>query len=140
MTVLSADDLNTFLERAFPEGGGPPFTITKVGENYAEAEMTPGPSNARPGGTVSGPTLMMLADSIMYAALLAQIGPVALAVTTSLTINFLRKPELADLRVECRILKLGKALAVGDVLIFSAGKADPVAQASVTYSIPPRQT
>ena len=138
MTVMSAADLNAFLSEAFPEGDGPPFSITDVGDGFARATMTPRASDVRPGGTVSGPTLMMLADSVMYAALLAQIGPVALAVTTSLSINFLRKPEMTGLVAECRILKLGKALAVGDVLIYSDGKPDPVAQASVTYSIPPR--
>lgn len=85
---------------------------------------------------------MTLADMAMYFAVLSMIGPVALAVTTNLNINFLRKPAPADVIAECRLLKLGSRLAVGDVLMFSDmpnGKEEPVAQATLTYSIPPSQ-
>ena len=95
-------------------------------------------ADGRPGGTVSGPTLMALADSAAWLAVLGQIGPVALAVTTSLHIDFLRKPALVDLVAEGRLLKLGRRLAVVDVGLRSAGGADLVAKAQVTYSIPPR--
>jgi uncharacterized protein (TIGR00369 family) len=90
----------------------------------------------RPGGTLSGPSLMALADTAMWAALLAMIGPVALSVTVNLNIDFLRKPGPVDAIAETRILKLGKRLAVGDVLISSDGDPEPVAHASVTYAIP----
>ena len=80
---------------------------------------------------------MTLADMATYFAVLSMIGPVALAVTTSLNINFLRKPAQVDVIAECRLLKLGARLAVGDVLMFSEGELEPVAQATVTYSIPP---
>ncbi|PZO63461.1 MAG: thioesterase, partial [Pelagerythrobacter marensis] len=93
----------------------------------------------RPGGTVSGPTMFELADLAMYAAVLAQVGRVPLAVTTGASIDFLRKPAAGrDLVAECRMLKLGRVLAVGDVLIRSEGDEAPVARASLTYSIPPK--
>jgi uncharacterized protein (TIGR00369 family) len=93
----------------------------------------------RPGGTVSGPAMFGLADVAMYLAILSRIGPVALAVTTNCAIDFMRKPAAGrDLVAEARVLKLGRALAVGDVMIFSDGSDAPVARASLTYSIPPR--
>jgi uncharacterized protein (TIGR00369 family) len=91
----------------------------------------------RPGGTISGPMLMGLADLAMYAIVLAAIGRVELAVTTSLTINFLRKPPPAAVLAEARLLKLGKRLAVGEVELFSEGDPDMVAHVTATYSIPP---
>jgi len=92
----------------------------------------------RPGGTVSGPSMFALADVGMYLAILARLGPVALAVTTSCSIDFMRKPVAGvDLIARTRVLKMGRVLAVGDVLLFSDGQAAPVARASLTYSIPP---
>jgi uncharacterized protein (TIGR00369 family) len=82
---------------------------------------------------------MTLADLAMYMAVLAMIGPVALAVTTNLNINFLRKPGQADVIAEARLLKLGKRLAVGEVTMYSEGDPEPVAHATVTYSIPPER-
>ena len=92
----------------------------------------------RPGGTISGPMLMALADLAMYAIVLAAIGRVELAVTTSLTINFLRKPLPADILAHARLLKLGKRLAVGEVELYSAEDPEMVAHVTATYSIPPR--
>lgn len=92
----------------------------------------------RAGGTISGPMLMGLSDIAMYAIVLAAIGRVELAVTTSLTINFLRKPAPADILAHARLLKLGKRLAVGEVELFSADDPDMVAHVTATYSIPPR--
>lgn len=92
----------------------------------------------RPGGTVSGPVMMGLADAAIYALILSHIGPVELAVTTNLNINFLRKPQPADLLARASMLKLGKRLAVADVFIYSESlENDPVAHAVGTYSIPP---
>jgi uncharacterized protein (TIGR00369 family) len=91
----------------------------------------------RPGGTISGPILMGLADLAMYAIVLAAIGRVELAVTTSLTINFLRKPPPADVVAKARLLKLGKRLAVGEVALYSAGDPEMIAHVTATYSIPP---
>jgi uncharacterized protein (TIGR00369 family) len=94
----------------------------------------------RPGGTVSGPAMFALADVSIYLAILAMIGPKALAVTTSCSVDFMRKPAAhANLRAEARLLKLGKVLAVGDVMIYSEGHDAPVARASMTYSIPPER-
>jgi acyl-coenzyme A thioesterase PaaI-like protein len=94
----------------------------------------------RPGGTISGPSIFGLADVSVYLAILARIGPVALAVTTGGGIDFLRKPEAGlDLLGEARLLKLGRSLAVGDVLIRSEGQEAPVARSNMTYSIPPRR-
>jgi uncharacterized protein (TIGR00369 family) len=94
-------------------------------------------SMLRPGGTVSGPTLMALADFAMYAVLLSAIGPVALAVTTNLNINFLRKgAPRQDLLAAARLLKLGKRLAVGEVSLLSGTSPDPIAHVTSTYSIP----
>ena len=80
--------------------------------------------------------MMTLADTALYVALLAMIGPVALAATTSLNINFLRKPAPVDVIARCRLLKLGKRLAVGEVAIRSEGLQEAVAHATSTYSIP----
>lgn len=91
----------------------------------------------RPGGTVSGPVQMALADLVMYAVVLSLIGRVELAVTTNLTCNFLRRPKPADLIGKGHILKLGKRLAVGEVLLYSEGDPEPVAHVTCTYSIPP---
>lgn len=91
----------------------------------------------RPGGTVSGPVLMGLADYAMYAAVLSMIGPVELAVTINLNINFLRRPAPKDVIADAKIIKLGKRLAVGEVALYSDGENDPVAHVTSTYSIPP---
>ena len=91
----------------------------------------------RPGGTVSGPTLMALADCAMYVVLLSAIGPVGLAVTTNLNINFLRKGLAGqDVLAAAKILKLGKRLAVGEVTLLSGNSPDPIAHVTATYSIP----
>ncbi len=92
----------------------------------------------RPGGTIHGPAMMALADVAMYVVVLSLIGPVELAVTTSLNANFLRRPKPADLIAEARILKLGKRLAVGEVSLYSDGETDPVCHVTATYSIPPQ--
>ena len=92
----------------------------------------------RPGGTIGGPILMGLADLALYAAVMSAVGRMELAVTTSLTINFLRKPAAADVIAEARLLKLGKRLAVGEVELYSAGDPEMVAHVTATYSIPPR--
>jgi uncharacterized protein (TIGR00369 family) len=102
----------------------------RVRQRFREAQI-------RPGGTISGPTMMGLVDFTMYCAVLGAIGPVPLAVTTNLNINFLRLPARRDLMAEARLFKLGKRLAVGEVTIWSEGNDEPVAHATATYSIPP---
>jgi uncharacterized protein (TIGR00369 family) len=136
MLRMNADDLNRFLADAF--GGERAFVIDDVDEVRLIARLPAVAVALRPGATVSGPTLMALADGAAYAQILAHIGPVALAVTSSLNIAFLRKAERADVIAEASFLKLGRKLAVVDVRIRSDGTADLVAQAVVTYAIPSR--
>jgi len=113
--------------------------IEEVGGKAARARFKVAKKHLRPGDTVSGPTLMALADVAMYAALLGEIGLVPLAVTTSLNINFLRKPGQKDVHADAKLLKVGKRLAVGEVTLYSEGEIEPVAHVTCTYSIPPRQ-
>lgn len=133
--ILSASEVQTFLAEIFPQFDA---TITDISLNRAVLELTTGNQHLRPGNTVSGPTLMALADAAMYVAILGNIGKQALAVTTNLNINFYRKPTPGLLRAEARILKLGSRLAVGDVLLFSEHHSDSVAHVTITYSIPPQ--
>lgn len=133
--MLTTDELQHYLADIFP---GFHFTIVEAGMTRTVLQMRTDARHLRPGGTVSGPTLMELADAAMYVAILGQVGKVALAVTTNLNMNFYRKPEPGILRAEARLLKLGQRLAVGDVLLFANDSEQSVAHASVTYSIPPR--
>ena len=134
MPRMSAHDLNLFLDNAF--GGGRPFVIEDVDDVRLIARAHADGVTLRPGATISGPTLMALADVAAYGQILAHIGPVALAVTSSLNIVFLRKAGRSDMVAEASFLKLGRKLAVVDVRIRSDGAADLVAQAVVTYAIP----
>lgn len=132
--AASKDEIVAFMAAQFPQN---PCSVEAVGEAGATVSRAIGPDDLRPGGTVSGPVLMGVADVALYVALLGQIGIVPMAVTTSLTINFLRKPA-GDRRIlaECRLKKVGKSLAVGEVDLFSEGTSAPVAHAVGTYSIP----
>ena len=136
MPRMSVDELEQFLDSHFPDMAQRAVSVERVDENFARVRLRYHDRHLRPGGTIAGPSLMMLADMAMYMALLAMIGPVALAVTTNLNINFLRKPAQADVIGECKLLKLGKRLAVGEVTMYSEGDTEPVAHATVTYSIP----
>lgn len=130
--------LTAFLLRDFGQVAGD-FSVDHVDEAGLTLRLKVAERHLRPGGTVSGPALFSLADVAMYLAILSRIGPVALAVTTNCSIDFMRKPAAGtDVLAHARILKLGRSLAVGDVLLFSEGGRDPVARASLTYSIPPR--
>lgn len=133
---MDVTSLAAFLGTEFPQVAGM-FTIEAVGEETV-VRMAVDESHLRPGGTVSGPSMFALADVGIYLAILSRIGPVALAVTTNATIDFLRKPAAgAELVARVRVLKLGRSLAVGEALIFSQGQGEPVARASMTYAIPP---
>ena len=134
---MNAEELELFLGASFPDSP-PPYVVEEVADWGVRLRLPITAVHSRPGGTVSGPALMALADSAAWLAILAQIGPVALSVTTSLHIDFLRKPDLVDLRAEGRLLKLGGRLAVVDVGMRSVGGDALVAKAQVTYSIPPR--
>ncbi|WP_044874506.1 PaaI family thioesterase [Pseudomonas sp. LFM046] len=124
-----------FIREEFPQAR---VEVDAVGDRCATVSQAVDDSDLRPGGTISGPTLMALADVALYVALLGEIGIVPLAVTTSLTINFLRKPEAGKRIIgECRLMKVGKTLAMGEVSLYSEGLDDPVAHVVGTYSIPP---
>ncbi len=115
------------------------MTVDEIGEGRATVRLPYKPDFLRPGGTISGPAMMGLADYGMYVAVLSAIGRVELAVTTNLSINFLRKPGQADIIGDCRLIKLGKRLAYGEVLLHSVIESsdEPVAHVTATYSIPP---
>jgi uncharacterized protein (TIGR00369 family) len=133
---MSTAELESFLHAEFPQVDDYHFRIERVDDAGVRVRMPYDVRHLRPGGTISGPSLMALADTAMYVAILSAIGPVALAVTTNLGINFLRRPRQADVIAEARLLKLGERLAVGDVALFSDGAPEMVAHAVLTYSIP----
>jgi uncharacterized protein (TIGR00369 family) len=139
--VISAAELERLLAQDFPEAFYPGcgWTILEVWHGGARVQRAFEKNLTRPGGTISGATIMTLADFAVYAAILGSIGWEPLAVTTSLNINFLKKPPPGALIGECRLLKLGKRLAVGEVAIRSEGEEECVAHATSTYSIPPRR-
>ncbi len=131
--------LTEFLARDFGQVAED-FGIERVGPDALVLRLRVSGRHLRPGGTVSGPSIFALADVAMYLAILARIGPVALTVTTSCAVDFMRKPAAGrDLLGEARVLKLGRSLAVGDVMVFSEGVVEPVARASLTYAIPPKR-
>lgn len=137
--AMGREALNEFLDRAFPQIAGQ-VRVELLDETGLTARLKVDDRHLRPGGTVSGPSMFALADVAIYLAILARIGEVALAVTTNASIDFMRKPEAGrDLLADCRILKLGRMLAVGEVLIRSDGTEEPVARCSMTYAIPPKR-
>jgi uncharacterized protein (TIGR00369 family) len=132
---MTKDEINLFLSKSFTGERRPMVEDASATAATCRAVFHQG--QVRPGGTLSGPTMMALADIAAYALVLAAVGFKPLAVTTSLTINFMRKPAQADLLATATMMKLGKALAVMDVAIRSDGDERLVAHAVVTYSIPP---
>jgi uncharacterized protein (TIGR00369 family) len=138
--IMTVPELEAFLDREFPQihDGGRTYSLEAVGPQTARVRMAYHERHIRPGGTLSGPSMMALADLGLYLVILAHIGPIGLAVTTNLSFNFLRKPGPRDLIADCRLLKLGKRLAVGEVAIMSDGSPDVVCHATGTYSIPDR--
>jgi len=136
--AMNAEEIAEFLHEVFPQAFYPGCGLTIERVDYADIRVRRHfqEDYLRPGGTISGPTMMELADFAMYVAVFSAIGPQPLAVTTNLTINFLRKPGHADLIADARLMKVGKRLAVGEVTIFSDGADEPVAHVTSTYSIP----
>jgi len=133
--MISKEELTEFLHSEFPQTK---CSIDEVGNRGAIVRHTVGQDELRPGGTVSGPVMMTTADVALYVAILGEIGLVPLAVTTSLTINFLRKPSpQKDIIGKCTLIKVGRILVVGEVELYSDGEAEPVAHVIGTYSIPP---
>jgi acyl-coenzyme A thioesterase PaaI-like protein len=134
--VMTVEELQHLLDNAFP-GNRVPYVIEQITDSSVRMVLRVGETDGRPGGTVSGPTLMALADCAAWMVIIGQIGPVTLSVTTSFHIDFLRKPELVDIVAVGGLLKLGSRLAVAEVAMYSVGNEDIVAKAQVTYSIPP---
>ncbi len=137
--VLTVAEIEKLLEEVFPQihHGGRTVMVEEVAPLAARLRLIAHERHLRPGGTVSGPAMFTLADVGIWVAIFAHLGPDALdAVTMNLNINFLRKPPHGDVLVDCRLLKLGKRLAVGEATLFSQGAAEPVAHAVGTYSIP----
>jgi uncharacterized protein (TIGR00369 family) len=137
MLVLDSIAVLDLLRREFPQSGHLDLTIERLEPTNIRVTSPVRDADLRPGGTVSGPKLMWLADVATYMLLLARLGPVTLAVTTNLNINFLRKPVGPSLTAEARLLKLGQRLAVFEVSLFAGEAPQPVAHATLTYSIPP---
>ena len=133
---MTGPELEVFLSDVFPQAAHQ-FQIIEVEPMKAKIRLIVAHEHLRPGGTISGPAMFALADVAMYIAILGMIGPKALAVTTNLSIDFMRKPDgTKDMYAICTLHKLGKSLAVGDVLIYSGDADKAVARASATYSIP----
>ncbi|MGM8886495.1 PaaI family thioesterase [Psychrobacter sp. 1U2] len=131
------EEIDAFIHLEFPKSK---YNIESVGDSKATLSLDVGSDELRPGGTVSGPVLMGIADVAIYIAILGKIGIVPLAVTTSLTINFLRRPTAeASIVAECSLIKVGRALIVGEVSLYSKGSEDMVAHVVGTYSIPPKR-
>ncbi len=132
---MNIPEIHQFLDEVFPQMKGA-FEVLELEPYHAKIRMKITEDNLRPGGTVSGPAMFTAVDCAYYIATLAMIGPKALAVTTNCSIDFMRKPQQTDLIADARVLKLGKVLSVGSVHLYSEGMKEPVAHASLTYSIP----
>lgn len=136
MLHFTSTTLIEYLEQVFPQIKGE-FTILELAERHLKVKLNIQDKHLRPGGTVSGPSMFSLADVSVYMAIIAMIGQEPLTVTTGCSLDFMRKPVGGrDLIASCTLLKLGRSLAVGDVLIHSEGMYEPVARATMTYSIP----
>lgn len=132
--MATQEEVKAFIAAEFPQTK---CMVQEVGNGGATVFQEVGSNELRPGGTVSGPVLMGVADVALYVAILGEIGIVPLAVTTSLTMNFLSKPSARrNIIGVCKLMKVGKSLAVGEVMLYSEGSNDPVAHAVGTYSIP----
>ncbi len=136
-SALTAADVEELIREGVPLVGAYGITVAEIAGGRVVMRMPYKAEFVRPGGTVTGPAMFGLADVALYAAVLSLIGRVEMAVTTSMTINFLKRPAQVEMRAEARVLKLGKRLAYGEVLIFSNGSAEPVAHATGAYSTPP---
>ena len=132
---LNARQVTEYLDQVWP-GITSSLTIEEVGERRARVRISVGTDGLRPGGIVSGPVLMSLADSAVWAAVIGVVGDAAMAVTVSLTIHFLRPAPPGDVVAEAQLHKVGRRLATGDVLIYADGQPEPVAHATVTYALP----
>lgn len=138
MSRITIEQLTSLSKEQLPFVGQLGVIVESLGDGTARLRCPYRDDFLRPGGTISGPVMMAMADYAMYAAVLSRIGLVELAVTTNLNINFLRRPRPGDVVAEARLLKLGQRLAVGEVALNIDGDEDLVAHVTATYSIPPR--
>ena len=136
MSKVSTEKFNEIIKIELPSAADSGIYLRRIDAGMAELVLPYNVKSLRPGGTIAGPFMMMLADVCMFAVVLSLLGEIKLAVTTSLNINFLRKPSECDLVAKGSIIKLGKRLAVVEVSIYS--EEDIVAHATGTYSIPPQ--
>ncbi len=136
---ISAAELERLAREEVPVAGEMGVRVDRVAAGEVDARVPYREAFVRPGGTVAGPVLMALADFVTWGVVMTLIGPVKLAVTTSLNINFLRRPDPGDIIAKGRILKLGRRLAVGEVYLYTEGRDELVAHVTCTYSIPPAQ-
>lgn len=135
--TLNREELTAYMKQVFPQVHRD-FVVEDLSEDTITMRLVVEDRHLRPGGTVSGPSMFGLADVCVYAIILARKGRQSLAVTTGCSMDFMRKPDGdRDMIARCTLLKLGKALAVGDVLMYSEGSDKPVARATMTYSLPP---
>ncbi len=141
MPRITIEEINELCEKSLPWAIMMGFEIAEIGAGTCRVRLPQRDEFLRPGGTVNGPVLMGLADYGMYVAVLSAIGPVEMAVTASLNCNFLRRPAAGAVIAECRLLKLGKRLAYGEVSLYTEGAEaeGPVAHVTATYSIPPKR-
>jgi uncharacterized protein (TIGR00369 family) len=131
---VTKETLKAFFDKEFPNNA---LKIEFIGDRKARIRRVPTQADLRPGNTVSGPFMMSLVDTALYVAIMGELGLVALAVTTSLNFNFLAKPVAnADVIAECKLLKVGRKLVVGEVTLYSDGDDRPIAHAVGTYSLP----
>ncbi len=137
MSLITIAEFREIIQESLSLAAMMGVEVTDLGPGRATARMPFQSNILRPGGTVSGPALMGLADFAAYAVVLSAIGRVELAVTTNLNINFLRKPAPAAVIAEGKLLKLGKRLAICEVELFTEGDPEMVAHVTATYSIPP---
>ena len=139
--ALSLEELNAFLDEVFPmamhQAGGRRMVVEALGFGSCSVRLVFSEKQIRPGGTISGPTMMGLSDFAIYVAVLSAVGKVPLALTTDLNINFLKAPAPRDLVAECRLIKVGRRLCVGEASLRSDGDEELVAHCTATYSIPP---
>ena len=137
MSKVTAEQFETLVREGVPLAAQLEPRAIRLEPGIAHIRIPFKPELVRPGGTVAGPIVMALADIAIYAAVMTRLGPVEQAVTTHLSVAFMRRPAPMPLVAEGRLLKLGRRLAFGHVVVFNEGLAEPVADASVTYSVPP---
>ena len=131
-------EFEAMVEREMGSGDGSfSFRIEDIARGFVRIRLGFHRKQLRLGGTIAGPVMFTLADTALYAAVLSHAGMIPMAVTTDMTIHFLRRPRQTDLIAECRLLRAGSRLAVGDVLLYSDGDDDPVAHCTGTYAVPP---